>query len=967
VLVKGSHNYQAQGTYDVTVYITGPDGQSTSATTGQVTVTLMPDAASIPPDVPTSYEGSQPLGVVDLSALGSFGISSDAGAGFSLASVALISGTYNGQTDTTLGDYHAQINWGDDPTWDTNTALSADGDDVLVEGSHTYTTAGTYDVTVYVTGPDGQTTSATTAEADISANPMSATLSAPNVTGANAASEVPYNFSIVFQNSGGLVSGSSISGATVQVVPPGGQAITAMFVSTDLAGNTDGSGDASTIAANYQITPPGGDWSQAPEGTYRVNLSGSPVTGVSGGQVPQGSVGTFQVSVGDIAAIAPSFVPATEETPGEVTFGYTITGMLPQQTVAALYWAPTTTFDASVDTLAYSAMTGTSDGTTRLLVDPSELLAQPPAGTRDLLTVVDPGNLIAETNETNNVAALSLISPGSSFPVNLKGDTINLPPLQKGPTSDVTQFFDFTVTLEPYTATFTEQTPTEATALGEAVGSTGDTPRTVDVQAKIVSTNVTTPPVSIGINTTVTVTLYATAPASAPPPDHVSSAATGAKNVWLNYPYTPGDRVLEWSTPGFTTAAGNVNTTGPLVEWLDLNKEVPGDTALTPFETLVNDAEQVIEARNQVIVFQQLASQFAVILDPGNTSLLTTDPAGALTGVMPDGSVVANIPLSVYLPTLPAVFIIDPGAGSYTTQVRGLSAGSYDVVTSLVSPSKVVAQSTVNGSLGEGQTIGYSLDLQPTAGTLSVAQTSFISGVAGTGTAGGTAVLTATLTAGGMALSGESIAFTLSDGGKVVPVGTATTNQEGVATLSIGAASLEGFHAGVSIGVVGAMFAGNASDASSIGAGNLNLAQATPPVIISEQPIFERKLNKRGKPVGKAFLSGFSFGFSEALNPSSANDAANYQVDSETSKRVKKKVEHHLQPITGFSVSYDGSSDSVRLTFVSKQTFPGGGQITVIGGTASGITGSNGAQLAGSGVFTIAAGGRSIRAGQLSG
>ena len=106
-----------------------------------------------------------------------------------------------------------------------------------------------------------------------------------------------------------------------------------------------------------------------------------------------------------------------------------------------------------------------------------------------------------------------------------------------------------------------------------------------------------TPPVNIGVNTTVTVTLYATAPASAPPANQVSSLLTGAYNVWLNDPYTPGDRVMSWTTPGFTTAIGNFNTTGTLTEWLDLDKELPNDSALTPFETLVNDAEQLIEAQ----------------------------------------------------------------------------------------------------------------------------------------------------------------------------------------------------------------------------------------------------------------------------------------------------------------------------------------------------------------------------------
>jgi len=307
VLVKGSHDYQSRGTHDVTVYVTGPDGQTISDSTAWVDVTPMPDSASIPPEVPTSYTGSEPLGDVALGLesgtggeIGSaYPIYALSGVGFAPNPVAEIQGYYNSQLDNTLSDYHAQINWGDGPSWDTHTTLVLDSTDgyVQIEGSHTYAAAGDYDVTVYITGPDGQTASATTSEVIVTTDAVSVTLSAPDVTDSNAASEVPYSFSLVFQNGSGLISGSSISGATVQVVAPNGETIPATLVSTALSGSTDGEGDASTITANYQIIPPDGDWNQSPLGTYTVNLGGSPVTGVSGGQAPSGSVGTFQVNV----------------------------------------------------------------------------------------------------------------------------------------------------------------------------------------------------------------------------------------------------------------------------------------------------------------------------------------------------------------------------------------------------------------------------------------------------------------------------------------------------------------------------------------------------------------------------------------------------------------------------------------------------------------------------------------------
>jgi len=132
----------------------------------------------------------------------------------------------------------------------------------------------------------------------------------------------------------------------------------------------------------------------------------------------------------------------------------------------------------------------------------------------------------------------------------------------------------------------------------------------------------------------------------------------------------------------------------------------------------------------------------------------------------------------------------------------------------------------------------------------------------------------------------------------------------------------------------------------------------TPPVIIGEQPVFVRKLNKKGKPTGKPVLVGYTFEFSSPLNPSAAGNAANYQVDTVTTKRVKKKTVKILHPLSGFRVSYTAASESVMLTLAGKPTFPTGGQLTVL----AGVTGPTGVELAGTTVFTIAKKGQAITA-----
>jgi RHS repeat-associated protein len=127
----------------------------------------------------------------------------------------------------------------------------------------------------------------------------------------------------------------------------------------------------------------------------------------------------------------------------------------------------------------------------------------------------------------------------------------------------------------------------------------------------------------------------------------------------------------------------------------------------------------------------------------------------------------------------------------------------------------------------------------------------------------------------------------------------------------------------------------------------------TQTVIVGEQPHFERKTNKKGKPTGKAVLSGFTLDFGVPLN---AAGAANFQVDSVTTKKVKKKTVQILHPITKFTVSYVAASKAVEITFGASETFLTGGQLTVLSGLAT----ASGGTLSGNAVFTIAKGGKSI-------
>jgi sugar lactone lactonase YvrE len=133
-----------------------------------------------------------------------------------------------------------------------------------------------------------------------------------------------------------------------------------------------------------------------------------------------------------------------------------------------------------------------------------------------------------------------------------------------------------------------------------------------------------------------------------------------------------------------------------------------------------------------------------------------------------------------------------------------------------------------------------------------------------------------------------------------------------------------------------------------------------PPVIIGETALFKRKIKHR-KPVGKPTLVGYMIDWSGKLNPSSANLAANYQVDMLGTKIVKKKKVLVVQPLNAFTVSYNDVSTSVDLLFTSPQTFNKGGRITVDGGPLDGVSSPSGAFVTGNRVLAISPGGKSIK------
>src|SRR5262249_54968679 len=93
------------------------------------------------------------------------------------------------------------------------------------------------------------------------------------------------------------ISQINLSAVVVQVTPTGGAPIIATAASTTVFEQNDGLGDAEAFIVTYQITPPGGAWSLADNGTYTVSIGGAPVTNLAGNSVALGNLGSFTVQL----------------------------------------------------------------------------------------------------------------------------------------------------------------------------------------------------------------------------------------------------------------------------------------------------------------------------------------------------------------------------------------------------------------------------------------------------------------------------------------------------------------------------------------------------------------------------------------------------------------------------------------------------------------------------------------------
>jgi hypothetical protein len=139
-----------------------------------------------------------------------------------------------------------------------------------------------------------------------------------------------------------------------------------------------------------------------------------------------------------------------------------------------------------------------------------------------------------------------------------------------------------------------------------------------------------------------------------------------------------------------------------------------------------------------------------------------------------------------------------------------------------------------------------------------------------------------------------------------------------------------------------------------------------PPTIVSEVAVLSQKKNKKGKPIGKPTLSGYTITFSTAMDQTALGNHANFLVATKVIKTQRVKVGKKtinkkvtvLQPI-GFSLA-KLTSNSVMVSLAGQQKFPKGGQITIIAAAPGGVDSKSHVFLTHNGILAISPTGKRI-------
>src|SRR5579859_4210337 len=232
---------------------------------------------------------------------------------------------------------------------------------------------------------------------------------------------------------------------------------------------------------------------------------------------------------------------------------------------------------------------------------------------------------------------------------------------------------------------------------------------------------------------------------------------------------------------------------------------------------------------------------------------------------------------------------------------------------------------------------------------------------AASGTFGGTADLSATLSSGGTGLSGKSVAFTLNGSS----AGSATTDGSGVATVS--AVSLTGINAGSYPGVVGASFTGDAGFTASTGTGDLTVSKAGQTITFGA--LANMTFGDADFTVSATATSGLTVTFGASGNCSVTGSTVHITGAGSCTITASQAGDSNYNPAADVPQSFSISKASQTITFgaLGNKIF-GDADFGVSASSTSGLTVSFGASgncsVTGSTVHITGAGSCTITASQ---
>ena len=116
-----------------------------------------------------------------------------------------------------------------------------------------------------------------------------APIASATLTDVTSAGGTSYSFIVKYSDDGQVLDGT-LDSNDIRVTGPAGFNVPAAFISL----TENGAGNQ--VTGTYAITPPGGSWDSADNGTYNVVMQAGEVTDLLGEAVKAGSLGTFTVA-----------------------------------------------------------------------------------------------------------------------------------------------------------------------------------------------------------------------------------------------------------------------------------------------------------------------------------------------------------------------------------------------------------------------------------------------------------------------------------------------------------------------------------------------------------------------------------------------------------------------------------------------------------------------------------------------